>query len=116
MRAIGKFDLVHSKDGVALRRMQAKPAAFNIVAFKAAQYVIELFMRRDCPEVIRPQAAALKKSKLHAKSLAFPQKTRVCAMRFHGEVLGDLGPCSRNMARGCRNIAWRGHSGCDWHV
>ena len=74
MRAIDKLNLVHTKHGIALRRMQSVPTAFNVVAFQAAQYVVELFMRCDGPKVIWAQAAALKKSKFHAKSLAFPQK------------------------------------------
>ena len=87
MGPVSQFGLVHSKHGVTLCRMQTEPASFNVVSFQTAQDIIELLMGRGGPEIIRPGAAPLQKSQFHAKSFAFPQKSRLRAMVFHRRSL-----------------------------
>ena len=86
MRAIGQLSLVHAKDGIALGGMQSKPAAFNVIAFQAAQHVVELFMRRRRPEIVSARIAALQEAQFNAKGFAFLQQARVRAMVLTAQV------------------------------
>src|SRR5262249_50577539 len=74
---VGQLGLVHAKDGITLRGVEAEPAVLNVIAFQAALHVTKLLMRGRGPRIITVTIAALQEAQLHSEGFSFTHQTRI---------------------------------------